>query len=149
VVIVVSDRVEVRIPTLILEERTTMTHATMALAELAEKGPDVDMLRQMVQFAAQRLMDGAEHEAMSSMDFPRAHGLRIHRRNPLERLNAEIRRRTHVVGLFPNDAAITRLVGAMLLEQNDEWSLNRRHMRLEVLQSPSDTAPTRGPAFQR
>ena len=49
----------------------------------------------------------------------------------------------------PNDAAITRLVGAMLLEQNDEWSLNRRYMQLEGLQSLSDAAPTRGPAFQR
>jgi putative transposase len=53
------------------------------------------------------------------------------------------------VGIFPNDAAITRLVGAMLLEQNDEWSLNRRYMQLESLQSLSDTAPTRVPAFQR
>ena len=333
-VIVISDRVEVRIPTLILEETTTMTNATMALAELAEKGPDVDMLRQMVQFAAQRLMDmeaetlcgagydvknperlnsrngyrdrswetragtvdnlvkamgmsgvsksqvsrlcaeldervgtflnrpiegdwpylwidatyvknreagsivsvavivavavnteglkaaaskvlkatwqrcrvhfmrnalaranktqrrmvsaaiatafaqetakaaheqwrvvadqfrasmpklsklmdGAEHEVLSYMDFPRAHWLQIHSTNPLERLNAEIKRRTNVVGIFPNDAAITRLVGAMLLEQNDEWSLNRRYMQLEGLQSLSDTAPTRVPAFQR
>jgi putative transposase len=53
------------------------------------------------------------------------------------------------VGIFPNDAAITRLVGAMLLEQSDEWSLNRRYMQLEGLQSLSDTAPTRVPAFQR
>ena len=49
--------------------------------------------------------------------------------NPLERLNAEIKRRTNVVGIFPNDASITRLVGAMMLEQNDEWSLNRRYAR--------------------
>ncbi|MCE2691474.1 MAG: transposase, partial [Rubrivivax sp.] len=55
----------------------------------------------------------------------------------------------NVVGIFPNDAAITRLVGAMLLEQNDEWSLNRRYMQLEGLQSLSDTDPTRVPAFQR
>ena len=75
--------------------------------------------------------------------------LQIHSTNPLERLNAEIKRRTNVVGIFPNDAAITRLVGAMLLEQNDEWSLNRRYMQLEGLQSLSDTAPTRVPAFQR
>jgi hypothetical protein len=61
--------------------------------------------------------------------FPRAHWLQIHSTNPLERLNAEIKRRTNVVGIFPNDAAITRLVGAMLLEQNDEWCLNGRYMR--------------------
>ena len=69
--------------------------------------------------------------------------------NPLERLNAEIKRRTNVVGIFPNDASIARLVGAMLLEQNDEWSLNRRYMQLEGLQTVSDTAPTRLPAVAR
>ena len=63
--------------------------------------------------------------------------------NPLERLNAEIKRRTNVVGIFPNDASITRLVGAMMLEQNDEWSLNRRYMQLEGLQTLCDTVPTR------
>jgi hypothetical protein len=47
------------------------------------------------------------------------------------------------VGIFPNDASITRLVGAMMLEQNDEWSLNRPYMQLEGLQTLSDTAPTR------
>ena len=69
--------------------------------------------------------------------------------NPLERLNAEIKRRTRVVGIFPNDASITRLVGAMMLEQNDEWSLNRRYMQLEGLQSLSDTVPTRLSAVAR
>ena len=69
--------------------------------------------------------------------------------NPLERLNAEIKRRTNVVGIFPNDAAVTRLVGAMLLEQNDEWSLNRRYMQLKGLQTLTDTAPTRLRAVQR
>jgi len=52
------------------------------------------------------------------MNFPRAHWLQIHSTNPLERLNAEVKRRTNVVGILPNDAAITRLVSAMLLEQN-------------------------------
>ena len=94
-------------------------------------------------------MDGAEHEVLSYMNFPKAHWLQIHSTNPLERLNAEIKRRTNVVGIFPNDAAVTRLVGAMLLEQNDEWCLNRRYMQLEALQSLSDTAPTRLSAIQR
>ena len=53
------------------------------------------------------------------------------------------------MGIFPNDRAITRLIGAMLLEQNDEWSLNRRYMQLEGLQSLTDTAPTRMSAIQR
>ena len=95
------------------------------------------------------LMDGAEEEVLSYMNFPKAHWLQIHSTNPLERLNAEIKRRTNVVGIFPNDAAVTRLVGAMLLEQNDEWCLNRRYMQLEGLQSLSDTAPTRLSAIQR
>ena len=95
------------------------------------------------------LMDGAEDEVLSYMNFPRAHWLQIHSTNPLERLNAEIKRRTNVVGIFPNDAAVTRLVGAMLLEQNDEWCLNRRYMQLEGLQTLSDTAPTRVSAIQR
>ena len=94
-------------------------------------------------------MDSAENEVLSYMNFPKAHWLQIHSTNPLERLNAEIKRRTNVVGIFPNDAAVTRLVGAMLLEQNDEWSLNRRYMQLEGLQSLSDTAPTRLSAIQR
>jgi len=95
------------------------------------------------------LMDSAEHEVLAYMDFPKAHWLQIHSTNPLERLNAEIKRRTNVVGIFPNDRAITRLVGAMLLEQSDEWALQRRYMQLEGLQTLSDTAPARLPAVQR
>jgi putative transposase len=95
------------------------------------------------------LMDSAEHEVLAYMDFPKAHWLQIHSTNPLERLNAEIKRRTNVVGIFPNDRAITRLVGAMLLEQSDEWALQRRYMQLEGLHTLSDTAPARLPAVQR
>jgi putative transposase len=98
---------------------------------------------------AAELMDRAEHEVLAYMDFPRAHWLQIHSTNPLERLNAEIKRRTDVVGIFPNDRAVTRLVGAMLLEQSDEWTLQRRYMQLEGLQSLSDTAPARLSAVTR
>ena len=65
-------------------------------------------------------MDEAENDVLAFMTFPRAHWTQIYSTNPLERLNAEIKRRTNVVGIFPNDASITRLVGAMMLEQNDE-----------------------------
>jgi putative transposase len=94
------------------------------------------------------LMD-SEHEVLAYMTFPRAHWLQIHSTNPLQRLNAEVKRRTDVVGIFPNDNAVTRLVGAMLLEQSDEWSLQRRYMQLEGLQSLSDTAVPRLSAVQR
>jgi putative transposase len=95
------------------------------------------------------LMDEAENDVLAFMTFPRAHWTQIYSTNPLERLNAEIKRRTNVVGIFPNDAAIVRLVGAMMLEQNDEWSLNRRYMQLEGLQTVSDTVPTRLSAVAR
>jgi len=94
-------------------------------------------------------MDEAENDVLAFMTFPRSHWSQIYSTNPLERLNAEIKRRTNVVGIFPNDASITRLVGAMMLEQNDEWSLNRRYMTLEGLQSLSDTPRTRLPAVAR
>jgi putative transposase len=67
------------------------------------------------------------------------HGTKLHSTNPIERLNGEIKRRTDVVGIFPNEDAITRLVGAILLEQNDEWAVQRaRYMTLETIASLSD-----------
>ena len=65
------------------------------------------------------LMDEAEHDVLAYMTFPREHRQKLHSTNPIERLHAEVKRRTNVVGIFPNEAAITRLVGAILLEQND------------------------------
>lgn len=95
------------------------------------------------------LMDEAERNVLAFMGFPRAHWPQIYSTKPLERLNAEIKRRTNVVGICPNDNAITRLVGAMMLEQNDEWSLTRRYKQLEGLQALSDTVPTRLSALAR
>jgi putative transposase len=89
------------------------------------------------------LMDDAENDVLAFMSFPKAHRTQIHSTNPLERLNAEIKRRTDVVGIFPNEAAITRLVGALLLEQNDEWQLQRRYMQLEGLQLLADNQTAR------
>jgi putative transposase len=89
------------------------------------------------------LMDEAEVDVLAFMSFPKAHRVQIHSTNPLERLNAEIKRRTYVVGIFPNEGAITRLVGALLLEQNDEWQLQRRYMALEPLRTLVDNQPAR------
>jgi putative transposase len=89
------------------------------------------------------LMDKSEADVLSFLSFPKAHRTQIHSTNPLERLNAEVKRRTDVVGIFPNDASITRLVGALLLEQNDEWQLQRRYMQLEGLQTLSDNQTAR------
>ena len=66
--------------------------------------------------------------------FPKEHRTKLHSTNPIERLNGEIKRRTNVVGIFPNEAAITRLIGAILLEQNDDWAVQRaRYMTLESI----------------
>jgi putative transposase len=89
------------------------------------------------------LLDRSESDVLAFMSFPKAHHKQIHSTNPLERLNAEIKRRTDVVGIFPNEAAITRLVGALLLEQSDEWSLQRRYMQLEGLQTLADNQTAR------
>ncbi|MBD5635633.1 MAG: IS256 family transposase [Candidatus Eremiobacteraeota bacterium] len=84
------------------------------------------------------LLDEAENDVLAFTGFPRAHRKQIASTNPLERLNAEIKRRTDVVGIFPNDVAIVRLAGALLLEQNDEWQLQRRYLSLEGLGAISD-----------
>jgi putative transposase len=67
-------------------------------------------------------MDEAEDDVLAYMHFPAAHWVKLHSTNPIERPNGEIKRRTNVVGIFPNEGAIVRLVGAILLEQNDEWA---------------------------
>jgi putative transposase len=84
------------------------------------------------------LMEEAEDDVLAHMSFPKEHWTQIHSTNPLERLNGEIKRRTDVVAIFPNEAAIVRLVGALLLEQNDEWAVQRRYMSLETLEALSD-----------
>ena len=84
-----------------------------------------------------------------SSSFPRDHRLKIHSINPLERLNGEIKRRTDVVGIFPNEDAITRLIGALLLEQNDEWAVQRgRYMSLETIAPLSDDQSSSCPQWQ-
>jgi transposase-like protein len=93
------------------------------------------------------LMDEAEPDVLAFMSFPKDHRPKIHSTNPLERVNGEIKRRTEVVGIFPNEAAITRLVGAILLEQNDEWAVQRaRYMTLETIAPMSDDPLVKLPA---
>jgi putative transposase len=97
-----------------------------------------DQLRPKVPRLA-ALMDTAEVDVLAYMNFPREHRTKLHSTNPLERLNGEIKRRSDVVGIFPNEEAITRLVGAILLEQNDEWAVQRaRYMTLESVAQMSD-----------
>jgi len=84
-------------------------------------------------------MDEAEADVLAYMSFPVQHRVKLHSTNPIERLNGEIKRRTDVVGIFPNEDAIVRLVGAILLEQNDEWAVQRaRYMTLETIATMSD-----------
>ncbi len=94
------------------------------------------------------IMDQAEPDVLAYMSFPKEHRTKLHSTNPIERLNGEIKRRTDVVGIFPNEEAISRLVGALLLEQNDEWAVQRgRYMTLETIAHMSDDPIVRLPAM--
>ena len=78
-------------------------------------------------------MDETEHDVLAYMTFPAQHRVKLHSTNPLERLNKEVKRRADVVGIFPNEQSIIRLIGAILLEQNDEWQLQSRYMQVEAM----------------
>ena len=78
-------------------------------------------------------IDDSETDVLAHMDFPTQHRTRIHSTNSLERLNKEVKRRADVVGIFPNEGSIVRLIGAVLLEANDEWQTQHRYMQTEPM----------------
>jgi transposase-like protein len=100
-----------------------------------------DQLRPTVPKLA-ALMDASEEDVLAYMTFPTPHRTKLHSTNPIERLNHEVKRRADVVGIFPNEAAIRRLLGAVLLEQNDEWAVQRaRYMPRDTLADLLDQPP--------
>jgi len=101
---------------------TTRAQHARVLDQLEERFPD-----------AAELLAEAGPDILAFSAFPEAHWRQIRSNNPQERLNKEIRRRTDVVGIFPNRAAVTRLVGMVLCEQHDEWAVGRRYMSAESL----------------
>lgn len=99
----------------------------------------VDQIRPKVPKLA-AILDDAEPDVLAYMTFPKEHRAKLHSTNPIERINGENKRRTDVVGIFPDDDAIVRLVGALLLEQNDEWAVQRAsYMTLESV-APSNSS---------
>ena len=122
--------------------RTAFTQETQEAAR-EEWRAVADRLRERFPKLGQ-LMNDAENDVLAHLAFPKEHWPQLHSTNPLERLNGEIKRRTDVVQIFPNEAAIVRLVGALLLEQNDEWAASRaRYMSLEKLAQFSDDPQAR------
>jgi putative transposase len=124
--------------------KTIFAQESKADAE-AQWGVVADALRER-QPKLGGLMDVSRDDVLAYMDFPREHWPQIASTNPLERVNREIKRRADVIGIFPNDDAIVRLVGALMLETNDEWAVARRYMSLETLARVTNTATARLPA---
>jgi transposase-like protein len=131
-------------PAVVAMLKTIFAQETAADAR-AQWNSVADALRERAPKLA-ALMDEARDDVLAYTASPREHWPQIASTNPLERLNGEIKRRTDVVGIFPNTAAIVRLVGALMLEQNDEWAVGRRYMTLEGLAAFSDAPHVKLPA---
>jgi transposase-like protein len=101
------------------EARARLAEVTVVLGQSAPK--------------VARLLAEAEDDLLAFMAFPREHWTKLRSTNPLERVNREIGRRSDVVGIYPNDAALMRLAGALLIEQNDEWLVGRRYLSEESM----------------
>ena len=132
-------------------QRVVSAFVTTAFAQ-----DDADSARAQWRQAADRLrprapklvalIDEAHHDILAHLTLPKEHGTKLHSINPIERLHAEIKRRADVVGNFPNEDDITRLVGAVLLERNDEWAVSRRYMTLESIAPVSANLTVKLPA---
>ena len=114
--------------------------ATSAAEARARLGQVVEQLRPHAPKVA-RLLEDAEPDLLAFYAFPAEHWPKLRSTNPLERVNREIGRRTDVVGIFPNDAALLRLAGMLLLEQNDEWLVGRRYLSESSMALVAGAAP--------
>ena len=91
-------------------------------------------------------MDASEHDVLAYVGFPAQHRQKLHSTNTVERLNREVKRRSDVVGIFPNESSIIRLIGAVLLEANDEWATQHRYMQVEAMAELLGPPPIEGKA---
>ena len=123
--------------------KTIFAQETKADAE-AQWDTVADALREKIEKLGS-LMDASRDDVLACMSVPREHWPQIASTNPLERVNREVKRRADVIGIFPNDDAIIRLVGALMLETNDEWAVARRYMSLESLARITDNPTVRLP----
>jgi transposase-like protein len=89
-----------------------------------------------------KLMDDSEDDVLAYMAYPPQHRTKLHSTNTLEGLNKEVKRRADVVGIFPSEASIIRLIGAVLLEANDEWQMQHRYMGVEAMGEMLNPTPT-------
>jgi len=121
---------------------TAMTKIRLTLAELLEKGTHADLIREMLSFMAKQLMD-SDVEGLCGA----AAGEQSEERTNRRKLNVEVKRNSDVVGIFPNERATVRLVGALLLEQTDARSIQQRYVTLETLASVDENALVRLPAI--
>ena len=111
-----------------------------AEAVVAQHARVVEQLKATRFRDAADLLEQAQADVLAFTQFPKSHWKQIWSNNPQERLNKEIRRRTDVVGIFPNRAAVIRLVGAMLAEQHDEWQVQRCYLKVQSMLTTSDFA---------